>query len=183
MVSWKIRYLLIPLFLTLFSFSSLANFQNCREEPSGLCVSLLTADNHYINVWFDQSIYVDILAVGYDLNSWRSWFVLRDKFGSFSSFQVSHFADYDNNRNESVWFTAYKAQGAECWLRSKSLYFYESWDGADRIKRPKKYSDSRAYDISVDEIVDRVNERYGFTDNAGNQITFCDVEVPVIMTN
>ena len=183
MITWIMRTQLMLLLLMLLSFSASAFDKDCREEPSGLCVSLLTADNHYVNVWFDRELRVEILAVGYDLNSWRSWFLLRDKITPFSSFQVSHFADYNNDRNESVWFTAYKAKGAQCWVKSKSLYFYESWDGADRIKRPKKYSDSRAYDISVDEMVYRVNERYGFTDKSGKQITFCNSDIPVVMAN
>lgn len=161
--------------LTIFiiSFSSFANDNTCRDELAGLCVVHFNTDNSYVNVWFDDEITLDILVVGYDVNSWRSWFLIRNKTVSFYSFQIANLADYDDSQNESVWFTAYRAHGAECWVKTERLYFYDRWDGADRLVILSDYPNSGAYHIDVNTIIKRINEKTSFTDHDGKSITFC----------
>jgi hypothetical protein len=167
------HYLVFFIALTI-SFASLANDNNCRQAPAGLCVVYLNTDNSYVNVWFDDEIMVDILVVGYDVSSWRSWFLIRTRRASFYSFQIANLADYDDSQNESVWFTAYRSHGAECWYRAERVYFYDRWDGADRLVVLNDYPNSGAYHIDVDMMVSRVNEKSPFIDYDGQSITFCE---------
>ena len=161
-------------------FSSFTSATDCRSTPPGLCVVYLNSDDSYINVWFDSEITVNTLVIGYDLSSWRSWFLINNQTTSFSSFQISNLADYDSSQNESVWFTAYRALGAQCWNKTELLYFYDRWDGDDRIVSLDDYASQWTNEISVEGMIIRVQEKYSFTDTNGYPINFCHGELSVV---
>ncbi|MFM2667825.1 hypothetical protein AAFX24_24010 [Vibrio mediterranei] len=155
------------------SYSSAVQAKWCYQNPEGLCIQTVQEDDSSIRARFSQDDYFRTLAIGYDLRSSRSWFHITKEFGNQAVFEVSRYSDYNNEKNESLWFTAYQAKGASCWRRTEVLYFYDNWAGTNFIQPPNDWPKSNAAEVTTLEIIERINNLGVMFDDQGHLILFC----------
>jgi hypothetical protein len=173
------KLVVVCLFL-LFSINRVQGVEAwCGLKPEGICLRALHEDNNKVKALLDRVVIYQTIFVGYDLTSSRSWFSMNERMGVIVHTDIASNADYDDEANESVWFTAYRAIGAQCWLRSELLYFYDDWSGKNIIERPVNYPSSRANNILLQDMINRVNPNGYLTDNQGREIYFCQEESSV----
>ena len=162
--------------MTIFYSSFVTAFVWCDSNAEGLCIKKLNEDDNKVRAWFDRSLYFETLIAGYNIKSERYWFSTSQEVGIYAEWSVADRADYSNDRNESVWFTAYRAREAQCWMRSEQMYFYENWAGTNFIQKPSDRSDPAAKDITIQMMIDRINIQGVLIDSSGQQINFCNGE-------
>ncbi|MCG7491296.1 hypothetical protein MHN79_17555 [Vibrio sp. Of14-4] len=151
----------------------------CDTNPEGLCIERLNENDSKIRAWFDKKVYFETLLVGYDIKSDQGWSSVMQQSGIYTEWNIARRADYNNGKNESVWFSAYRARGASCWKRSELLYFHENWAGTNFIQKPHDWPDSQAAQVTYQDMIDRVSEQGMLFDNSGQLVAFCADEAKV----
>ena len=173
------KFFVVCLFILLSINSSQGTEAWCGLNPEGICLRALHEDNNKVKALLDRVITYQTIFVGYDLTSTRSWFGMNERMGVLVHTDIALNADYNDEANESVWFTAYRAINAQCWLRSELLYFYDDWSGKNIIERPVNYSGSKANGVLLQDMINRVSPNGYLTDNQGKEIYFCQGESSV----